>query len=178
MVSTLTILLASVLCLLLVWVILRPGLPQIRSLDDWEAKRHEVDLEAFRLLLDAEEEEYLRTALPEPQFRAFQRQRLKLALDSLNLVGKNAAMLIKLGHLAKIRANPKLAREAEELINGALRLRVNLLFVQPCLWLKWLFPGWAMSIPEFALPYEELLSYLNRIRQRQQWDPNRVLMAG
>ena len=178
MVSTLTILFASVLCLLLVWAVLRPGLPQIRSLDDWEAKRHEVDLDAFRLLLDAAEEEYLRGALAPPQFRDFQRRRLKLAMDALHLVGENAAMLIKLGQLAKIGANPKLAREAEELINGALRLRVNLLFVQPCLWLKWFFPGWAMSIPAFALPYEELLSYLNRIRQQQQWDSNRVLMAG
>jgi hypothetical protein len=178
MVSTLIILFASVLCLLLVWAIVRPGLPQIRTLEDWEARKHEVDLDAFRLLLDAAEEEYLRTALPPPQFRAFQRRRLKLALDSLDLVGKNAAMLIKLGQLAKVGANPTLAREAEELINGALRLRVNLLLVQPCLWLKWFFPGWAMSIPAFALPYEELLSYLNRIRQQRQWDLDRVLMAG
>lgn len=178
MVSTLTILFTSGLCLLLVWAILRPGLPQIRSLDDWEGKKHEVDLDAFRLLLDPAEEEYLRTSLPPSEFRVYQKRRLTLALNSLHRVGSNAVMLIKLGQLAKAEANPSLAREADELIYGALRLRVNLLLVQPYLGLKWLFPGWTVSVPAFALPYEELLSYLNRVRQQRQWGAERALTAG
>ena len=178
MVSTLTILFASGLALFLVWKIARPGRAQIRSLDDWEAKKHEVDLDAFRLLLDPAEEQYLRTSLPPSEFRIFQRRRLNLALDSLNLVGNNAAMLIKLGQLAKEGANPRLIAQAEELIFGALRLRVNLLLVQPYLGLKWLFPGWTVPVPALALPYEELLSYLNRLRQQGQWDGDRVLLTG
>jgi hypothetical protein len=177
MVSTLTILVASGLCLWLVWVGLRPGLAEIRSMDEWEAKKHEVELAAFRLLLDPAEEKYLRASLPLPQFRAFQRRRLRLALDSLQLIGKNAVMLMKLGQLAKAAADPKLTQEADELIRGALRLRVNLFLVQPYLRLKWLFPGWTVSVPEFALPYEELLGYLNRVRQDRQWGTDRVLLA-
>ena len=57
MVSTLTILLVSVLSLFLVWTMLRPGLPHIKSLEDWEAKKHDVDLRVFRILLDPAEEE-------------------------------------------------------------------------------------------------------------------------
>ena len=178
MVSTLVILFASVLCLLLVWAVVRPGLPRIRSLDDWEARKHDVDVDAFRLLLDPAEEQYLRRSLPPPQFRSFQRRRLKLALDSLDLVGKNVAMLMKLGQLAKPGADARLTQQAEELIYGTLRLRVNLSLVQPCLWLKWLFPGWRVSIPAFAIPYEELLDYLNRVRQERQWNVDRVLIAG
>src|ERR1044071_2358410 len=105
MVSTLIILFASLLCLLVVWSVLRSGLPQVRTLDDWESGKHEVDLGAFRLLLDPVEEAYLRASLPVPEFRTFQRQRLRLALNSLELVGKNAAMLMKLGQLAKHEAN-------------------------------------------------------------------------
>jgi hypothetical protein len=178
MVSTLVILFASVLCLLLVWAVVRPGLPRIRSLDDWEARKHDVDVDAFRLLLDPAEEQYLRRSLPPPQFRSFQRRRLKLALDSLDLVGKNVAMLMKLGQLAKTGGDARLTQQAEELIYGTLRLRVNLSLVQPCLWLKWLFPGWRVSIPAFAIPYEELLDYLNRVRQERQWNVDRVLIAG
>jgi hypothetical protein len=103
---------------------------------------------------------------------------LKLALDSLDLVGKNAAMLMKLGQLAKTGADPTLTQQAEELIYGTLRLRVNLSLVQPCLWLKWLFPGWRLSVPAFAIPYEELLGYLNRIRRERQWNVDRVLIGG
>lgn len=177
MVSTLIILFASVLSLFLVWAVLRPGLPPIQSLEDWEAKKHEVDPEVFRVLLDPSEEKYLQQSLAPAEFRLFQRRRLALALRSLDLVGKNAAMLMKLGQLARTEANPALAKEAEELIYGALWLRVNLLLVQPCLWLKWLFPGWALSLPAVEMPYEECLAYLNRIRQQRQWDLKQALMA-
>jgi hypothetical protein len=178
MVSTLTILFASVLSLFLVWTILRPGLPQIKSLEDWEAKKREVDAEVFRVLLDSSEEQYLRQSLLPREFRIFQRKRMALALHWLHLVGENAAMLMKLGQLAKTAVNPELAREAEDLIHGALRLRVNLLLVQPCLWLKWLFPGSALSFPAVEIPYEELLTYLGRIRQQRQLDLKQALMAG
>jgi hypothetical protein len=178
MVSTITILLASVLSLYLVWTIFRPGLPQIKSLEDWEAKNHAVDPELFRVLLDSGEEKYLRQALPPGEFCLFQRKRIALALRWLDLVGENAAMLMKLGQLAKANANPTLAKEAEGLIFGALRLRANLSLVQPCLWLKWMFPGWKLSLPTAEIPYEELLRYLGRIRQQRQWDLNQALMPG
>ncbi len=80
MVSTLAILFASGLSLFLVWAVLRPGLPAIKSLEDWEAKRHKVDPEVFRILLDPSEEKYLQQALPPREFRSFQRKRLALAL--------------------------------------------------------------------------------------------------
>jgi len=46
MVSTLTILVASALVLWLAWVLIRPSESQIRSLNDWETKRREIDLDA------------------------------------------------------------------------------------------------------------------------------------
>jgi hypothetical protein len=173
MVSTLIIVIAAVLSLFLVWEILRSGMPEIRSLDDWERKKHEVDPVALRILLEPSEEKFLRESLSPVQFRRFQRARCRLALRILELVEDNAAMLIKLGHLARVGANPALAKEADELISRALRLRVNLLFVQAYLWLKWLFPGWMPSVPALEMPYEELLGYLSQIRQQRQWDVQR-----
>ena len=99
----------------------------------------------------------------------YQRRRLGWPIRRLGLVGKNAMMLMRLGQLAKSKADPELMKEAEELIYAALRLRVNSLLVQPYLGLKWLFPGWTMSVPTFALPYEELLSCLTRVRQHRSW---------
>jgi hypothetical protein len=178
MVSTLTILLVSVLSLFLVWTILRPGLPKIKSLEDWESKKHEVDPEVFQVLLDASAEQYLRESLLPAEFRVFQRKRIALALRWLDLVSQNTAMLMKLGQMAKTGANPKLASEAEDLIHRALLLRVDLVLAQPCLWLKWVFPGWALSLPAVEMPYVELLTYLNRVQQQQQWDLKQALIAG
>lgn len=177
MVSTLTILLVSVISLFLVWKVLRPGFPQVKSLEDWESKKREVDPEVFRLLLDPAEEQYLRRTFPPGKFRTLQRRRMVLALHSLRLVGDNAAMLMKLGQLAKSKANPVLTNEAEDLIYRALRLRVNLLLVQPYLCLKWLLPGWTGKFPAVEIPYEELLAYLNRIRQQRQLELKQALTA-
>src|SRR6476469_1798657 len=168
MVSTITILLVSVVSLYLVWTILRPGLPQIKNLEDWETNNHAVHPELFGILLDPAEEQYLRQSLPPHEFRRFQRKRIGLALRWLELVGENAAMLMRLGQLARASANPTLAREAEDLIHGALRLRVNLALAQPCLWMKWLFPGWTSSLPAVKIPYADLLTRLSRIRQQRQ----------
>jgi hypothetical protein len=179
MVSTITILLVSVLSLYVVWTIVRPGLPEIKSLEDWESKNHAVDPEMFRILLDPAEERYLRQALSPHEFRVFQRRRMALAMNWLNLVGENAAMLMKLGQLAKTESNPELARHAAELIHGALRLRVNLMVVEPCLWLKWIFPGWALTLPAAVeTPYQQLLMYPGRMRQQGLWSLPRSVMAG
>ena len=105
MVSTITILLASVLSLYLVWTVFRPGLPQIKSLEDWEAKNHAVDPELFRILLDPAEESICASRCLR-RIPFFQRKRMALALRWLDLVGENAAMLMKLGQLAKTEANP------------------------------------------------------------------------
>ena len=170
MVSTLIVAIATALSLFLVWKILRSGVPEICSLDDWERKKHEVDPVALRILFEPSEEQFLGESLSPAQFRRFQRARCRLALRILELVGSNSAMLIKVGHLARVGANPALAKEADELISRALRLRVNLLFVQAYLWLKWLLPGWMLSVPALEIPYEELLGHLSRIRQQRQWD--------
>lgn len=127
MVSTLTILFVSVLSLVLVWAILRPGMPQVRSLEDWEANKHEVDLNVFRILLDSLEERYLRGLLPRHESRLFQKRRLVLALRSLELVGKNAAMLMKLGRLARgellgpASARPRTGRRRSSSTGGSIR---------------------------------------------------------
>lgn len=173
MVSTLIVVIAVVLSLFLVWEILCSGMPEIRSLDDWERQKHEVDLVALRILLEPSEEKFLRESFSPVQFRCFQRARCRLALRILELVEDNAAILIKLGHLARVEANPALAKEADELISRALRLRVTLLFVQAYLCLKWLFPGWMLSVPALEMPYEELLGTLSQIRQQRQWDLQR-----
>ncbi len=176
MVSTLIIFAVIVLSLFLLWRVLLPGLPEIRSLDDWEAKKYQVDVETFRTLLAPGEEQYLRRSLSPSAFHRFQRRRVALALLGLEQVGKNAAMLMRLGQLAKASSNPDLRKEAEDLIHSALRLRVNLLFVEPCLWLKWFFPRWNLSVPALEMQYEELLRYLDRVQQ-QQWALKHPAMA-
>ena len=85
MASTLVILMAAGWSLFLVWEILRSGMPEIRSLDDWERRKHEIDLVALRILLEPPEERFLRESLSLVHFRRLQRARCRVALRIVEL---------------------------------------------------------------------------------------------
>jgi hypothetical protein len=164
MVSTLVILGVIAAALALAWSLLRSGHSEICSLEDWEAQRHEIDIPSFRLLLDGDEERYLRSSLPRGQFFAFQRMRMSLALRILWKLEENAGMSMRLAQLAKIKRDPVLTHAANEVVATAIHLRLNLLLVKPCLSLKWLFPSSVLSVPAFEERYRHLLDCVVCIR--------------
>lgn len=83
-----------------------------------------VDLEAFRNLIDPEEEDFLRLNLPTREFRGIQRARLRAAIDYLAAVSHNAALLLQMGLSARRSADPQIAETAQNLVDNALRLRL------------------------------------------------------
>jgi|ERR1043165_1451464 len=166
MVPTLLILAVSASALALAWsLLLQNSRPRIFSVRDWEEKRHPIDVRVFRCLVDPNEEHYLELTLPREQFKAFQRRRTHLALRMLKLAKENAEMLTRLGALAKSKDDPALGREADQLIAAAMQLRFNLLLAKYCLWVKWIFPGWALSLPAIETYYQHLLESLLRVQQ-------------
>ena len=166
MVSTLLILAVASSALAVAWSLLRSGHPEIRTGQDWGEKKHEIDVQIFRVLLDRNEERYLRGSLSHHQFRNFQRKRIQLAMRMLRLVEDNAGMLMRLGQLAKMQGDPLLTQKADELVAAALELRLNLLSAKLCLSLKWLFPSWKVAVPAFEVRYQDLLDCLVRVQQR------------
>jgi len=97
MVSTLLVLVIAAVSLALTWALLRGRGAEIRSLEDWEAHKNEIDIAMFRVLVDPAEERYLQQSLSKIQFRRFLRKRIGVALGALVLIGENAALLTKLG---------------------------------------------------------------------------------
>jgi hypothetical protein len=162
MVSTLLILAVAALALVFAYALLHNAHSGIRDGQDWAQKKHEVDVEIFQVLLDRNEEIELRRFLAPNQFAIFQRQRTRVALRLLQLVDENAGMLMELARLAKLKGDPALAHQAvDELIANAFELRLKLLLARICLYLKWLFPSWTVSLPAFDVRYEYLLKSLH-----------------
>jgi len=157
MVSTLLTLAVALLALAFAYALLRNAHTGIRDDRDWEEKRHRIDVEIFRVLLDRNEEAELRRFLPPDQFAAFQRRRIRLALHMIRLVDDNAGMLMELVRLAKRKDDPAQAQQVDELIASAFQLRINLLVAKLCLLLKWIFPSWTISLPAFDARYQHLL---------------------
>ena len=157
MVTTLLTLAVALLALVLAYAQLRGAHTGVRDDDDWERRKHTIDVEIFRVLLDRNEELQLRRFLRPNQFAHFQRRRINLAIQMLRLVDENAGMAMELGRLAKLKGDLALAPKIDEMIASAFQLRLNLLMAKVCLYLKWIFPSWAMSLPAFEVRYRDVL---------------------
>jgi hypothetical protein len=166
MVSAILILSVAALALALAWSLLRRAPTEIRSLQDWEASQHEIDVGILCSLLECGEERYLRDHLSRRQFETFQMRRTRLALRMLRLMEENAGMLMRLGELAKMKGDPILSQKADELLARALHLRWNLLLGRLCLYLKWVFPSWTVSVLALEVKYQDLMSCLAGVRLR------------
>jgi len=84
----------------------------------------EVDLEAFRNLVDPDEEQYLRVHLPPREFRVIQRRRMRAALDYIGGVSHNAAILLQIGQAARVSSDQRVAEAGRQLVDDAVRLRL------------------------------------------------------
>lgn len=161
MVSTLLTLAVALLALVLAYALLRRAHTGVRDDQDWEQRKHAIDVEIFRVILDPNEEVQLRRFLPPNQFAKFQRKRIYLALRMLRLVDENAGMAMELGRVAKMKGDLALASKIDQMIAAAFQLRLNLLLARLCLYLKWAFPSWAVSLPAFEVRYRNLLDSMH-----------------
>jgi hypothetical protein len=169
MASTILILGTGLLVLIVVVVFSWHRCPEVQSIDEWEAKKHEVDVQVLKALMDLDEEHRLRSCLTHKQFQQYQRRRTRLAIRILQLIEENVGMLMSLAQRAKVQRDPALTEKADEMIAVGFQLRGKLLVAKLCLSAKWLFPSHSVPLPSFELKYRELLDCLIQApRYRQQ----------
>ena len=113
-----------------------------------------VDVDAFRNLVDPDEEEYLRTNLPPAEFRRIQRERLKAAVEYVSCAAQNAAILLRLADAGRHSSDPATAEAAEKLVDNAIRLRIYASLSVPRLYLGMILPGAHISPVRIAESYE------------------------
>jgi hypothetical protein len=157
MVSTLLIVAVAVLALGLGYSLLRNAHVAARAEHDALANPGEIDVEIFRVLLDRNQELQLRQYLTSSQFARFERRRVRIALRMLRLVDDNASLLMQRARRAKSKNDSEVVGKMDQLIGNAFQLRLNLVLARCCLYLKWVFPTWAMSLPAFEMRYQHLL---------------------
>lgn len=164
-----TLLMFSVVsfALILGCALLRCRRAETPSVYEWEQRRHQVDVEIFRALLDRDDCQYLRKSLPPREFQSVQRKRIRVALRMLRMVEEDAVLLTQIGKLDGLDCDPLCRQEANELVASAIQLRLNLLRVRFCLCVQWLYPSWTYSLPAFATQYENLCDSLIRSHQHK-----------
>ena len=154
MITTIVLVVAAFVSLLVLLHLTRRRVLAVRWLRDPAAHLRPVDLEAFRNLIDPGEEQFLRAHLPAMEFRLIQRERLRAAVEYVSAVGHNATVLLRLGQAARLSSDPSIAAAGESLVNTALRLRFSTFRSLAVLYLRIILPGGHVSLAAVAERYE------------------------
>jgi hypothetical protein len=83
-----------------------------------------LDMEAFRNLVDPEEDAFLQTYLPAEQFREIKRERAWAALAYTRALSQVALEFSRFGHALRHSPDPSLADLGRQVANGAVHLRI------------------------------------------------------
>jgi len=115
-----------------------------------------VDVQAFRNLIDPQEEDFLRTRLRPAEFRKIQRERLRAAIEYISCASHNAGVLLRLSDAASQSSEPATVAAAERLRENATRLRLNALQATGRLYLALAFPSAPAYAARVAESYEQM----------------------
>lgn len=127
-----------------------------RPVDDPHRHIRAVDVQAFRNLIDPSEEEFLRANLPAAEFRTVQRARLRAAVEYISCAARNAAILVRVGELARRNPDPAIAEAGEKLVDSAIRLRLFALQATAKLYVGIVFPAARVSAVGLPENYERM----------------------
>ena len=167
MIPTFVLIAVAILALTFFLGMLRGRASAVVDVSNLPGRIRSVDLVAFRNLVDPDEESYLREHLPRGEFRAIQRERLRAALDYVQCVAANAAVLLRVGEAARRSQDPQIATTGQDLVDTALQLRVYALLAQGRLYVGILIPGLRISPVRISDSYEHLAGALGRLGRLQ-----------
>lgn len=123
-----------------------------------------LDIEAFRNLVDADEEEYLRHNLPPKKFRKIKRQRAWAALLYAWEAGEAATALARIGQAVQHSSDPEIAASGVQVAENAFRLRLQTVGVSFRLLTEIVLPGQpARPHPRLVDQYERTAQTLFRL---------------
>jgi hypothetical protein len=140
----------------------------IASSQDIERLTKPVDLAAFRNLTDPAEETFLRSRLPARAFARVQRKRMLAAVEYVERVAWNSAVLIRLGEVASAAAQPEIVRAGMELKTAALGIRILALQAEGTLYMRAIFPNLQLTPRDLVAQYEHLREQVAAVCQLQQ----------
>jgi hypothetical protein len=156
MILSISLVAISLILLLLLLQTARGQTAAVSSLDDLAGRTRPVDIDAFRNLMDPEEEEFLRLNLVPGEFRPVQRERLRAALDYVGNTAHNASILLRLGEATARSSDPTIAAAGQRLIDSALRLRLYAILAMAKLYLAIALPGTRLSTGRLVDGYQHL----------------------
>ena len=167
MTVTILLVIAAVAFIGVILLTVRGNAGATGTLDDIGAATTPVDLRAFQNLTDPKEDEFLRARLPAREFRRVQRLRLRAAVEYVQRTANNAAVLLRIAESTR-QQDPAVAEISREIVNAALRLRVNAMLVLAVLYFRICFPSVTAPVERIADRYDDLRGQFARLARVQR----------
>ncbi|MGA2353634.1 MAG: hypothetical protein ABSG02_04005 [Terriglobales bacterium] len=117
------------------------------ALDKARAIIDSLDIQAFRNLVNPEEEEFLRASLAPDQFRRIRRERARAAFAYTRTLSQIALEFSRFGHAMRHSTDPRLVELGRQVVSSAVLLRLRALEASGRLLVTVAFPDLPQRYP-------------------------------
>ena len=166
------IILISAFVVFLLWLAVRGRATHVQDVTAAEKAIVPVDLEAFRNLIDPQQERYLREHLSRGDFHRVQRARYLAIAEYLWCVAGNASVIVRLGEAARAAHEPSMETQGAELTAAAVSVRLYSILALAQAYAGILVPGLGISVGSVADSYDRLTAKVWAIGR--VWTPVRT----
>jgi hypothetical protein len=115
-----------------------------------------VDLNAFRTLMDRDDELFLRKNLPRSKFAHLKRQRIGVIMRYVGRIASNASAVMHVGEAARANSVPEVAQAAAQVMELATQIRLQCLVALAKLSLEYAIPSLQLTPAVLAPKYQSL----------------------
>lgn len=136
-----------------------------------------VDLNAFQVLIDRDDEDFLRSRLPRKMFFRLKRQRIRVSWGYISRMSGNAENVLRSYGGTRLNSDPRVAEQAAQSIEYATHLRTHCLMAFAKLGVEFAFPSVQLTPARLASEYESLRDSVARLTSLQPQDENTIRVA-
>jgi hypothetical protein len=141
------------------------------------AIQRSVDVKAFRVLMDRDDEKFLSAKLSRSVFFRLKRQRIRVSWGYVGRMSGNAANVLRLSEAIRMSSDPRVAEQAAQAIELASQIRMQCLVAYAKLAAEFAFPSLQLSPARLASKYESLRDSVARLASLQAQSETPVAVA-
>jgi len=126
-----------------------------------------VDLNAFRTLMDRDDELFLKRKLPRSKFTHLKRQRIRVTARYVGRIAANASAALHVSEAARLSPTPEVASAAAEVMEVAAQIRLQCIVALAKLGLEYAMPSLQLTPAMLVPKYQSLRENVRRLGDLQ-----------
>lgn len=130
-----------------------------------------IDMKAFRTLTDRSDEIFLRQRLPRSEFSRLKRKRIRVTALYVKRMANNAAVVMRMGEMARTSANPDVVQVAAQISETASQIRLQCIIAFAKLSVEFAVPSLQLNPATLEPSYQALRENIARLARLQNAAP-------